>query len=77
LPRRSEGKIVKGQLQTINGRACQEWSIDYGNEWPQTAPYTVCIDRKTHLPRRITFGYPSAAHDFTGWNNTTVDPPSL
>jgi len=77
LPRRREGKIVQGQLQTIDGRTCQEWSIDYGNEWPQTAPYTVCIDRKTHLPRRITLGYPSAAHDFTGWNNTTVDRPSL
>jgi hypothetical protein len=77
LPRRREGKIVKGQLQKIAGLRCQEWNVDYGNEWPQTTPYTVCIDLKTHLPRRITFGYSSATHDFTAWNSTTVDPPAL
>jgi hypothetical protein len=76
LPHRRAGKIVKGQLQSINGAPCQEWSIDYGNEWPQTAPFTVCIDRKTYLPRRITFGT-GTANDFTGWNSTTVDAPSL
>ena len=77
LPHRSAGKIVKGQLQTIDGAACQEWSVDYGNEWPQTAPYTVCIDLKTHLPRRITFTYSSAGTNFIGWNGTTVDPPPI
>jgi hypothetical protein len=77
LPRRKAGSIAKGPPETIGGVRCQNWSVDYGNEWPQTAPYTVCIDVKTHLPRRITFAYPSVAHDFTGWNSTTVDPPAL
>jgi len=77
VPRRTAGKIVEGQLQTIEGAKCQEWNVDYGNEWPQTAPFSVCIDTRTYLPRRITFGYPSAEHTFTGWNSTIVDPPSL
>jgi hypothetical protein len=77
LPHRSAGKIVKGPRQTINSAPCQEWSVDYGNEWPQTAAYTVCIDLKTHLPRRITFAHSSGATDFTSWNTTTVDPPAL
>jgi len=77
VPRRTAGKIVEGQLQSIEGAKCQEWNVDYGNEWPQTAPFSVCIDTRTYLPRRITFGYPSAEHTFTGWNSTIVDPPSL
>jgi hypothetical protein len=32
------------------GVGCQEWHVEYGNEWPQVAPYTICIDPKTHLP---------------------------
>jgi hypothetical protein len=77
VPRRRAGKVVEGRLQTIEGAKCQEWNVDYGNEWPQTAPFAVCIDTKTHLPRRIAFGYPSAEHTFTGWNSTIVDPPAL
>jgi len=77
VPRRTAGKIVEGQLQTIEGAKCQEWNVDYGNEWPQTAPFSVCIDSKTYLPRRITFGYPSAEYTFTGWNATIVEAPSL
>jgi hypothetical protein len=77
LPHRKTGSIVKGQLQTIDGAKCQEWHIEYGNEWPQTAPYTVCIDRKTYLPRRITFTESGGTEEFTGWNSTTVEPPSL
>jgi hypothetical protein len=77
LPRRRAGTMVKGQLQTINGESCQEWSVDYGNEWPQMAPYTICIDRKTHLPRRITYSESGATNDFTGWNSTTLEPPTL
>jgi hypothetical protein len=77
LPRRKAGKIVKGQLQTIDGRSCREWSLDFGNEWPQIPPYTICIDTKTHLPRRLKFDYPGATIDFTGWNTTTIEPPSL
>ena len=77
VPRRTAGKIVEGQLQTIEGAKCREWNVDYGNEWPQTAPFSVCVDTKTYLPRRITFGHPSAEHSFTGWNSTIVRPPSL
>jgi hypothetical protein len=77
LPRRKAGSIVKGQHQTIAGVRCQEWQVEYGNEWPQSAPYTVCIDLKTHLPRRITFTESGVTNDFTGWNSTTVDPPAL
>ncbi len=77
LPRRRAGKMVKAKLQTIDGVHCQEWSLDFGNEWPQIQGYTICIDVKTHLPRRLTFDYPGVTHDFTGWNATTVEPPSL
>ena len=77
LPRRRAGKMVKGELQSINGGSCQEWSIDYGNEWPQMAPYTICIDRRTHLPRRITYTLSGVTNDFTGWNSTAVEPPAL
>jgi hypothetical protein len=77
LPRRKAGSIVKGQRQTIDGVGCQEWHVEYGNEWPQVAPYTICIDPKTHLPRRITFTESGATNDFTGWNSTTVEPPAL
>lgn len=77
LPRRKAGSIVKGELQTIDGAKCQEWHVEYGNEWPQTAPYTVCIDRKTRLPRRITFTESGVTEEFTGWNSTTVEPPAL
>jgi hypothetical protein len=77
LPRRKAGSIVKGQRPTIAGVKCQEWHVEYGNEWPQVAPYTICIDLKTHLPRRITFAESGATNDFTGWNSTTVEPPAL
>jgi hypothetical protein len=77
LPRRRAGTMVKGELQSINGGSCQDWSIDYGNEWPQMAPYTICLDTKTHLPLRITFAPSGATNDFSGWNSTTVEPPSL
>ena len=75
LPRRRAGKIVKGELQTVQGISCQEWSVDFGNEWPQVSAFTVCIVPETHLPRRISFEYPNTAHEFTGWNITTVLPP--
>jgi len=77
LPRRKAGKLVKGQLQTLDDVKFQEWSIDYGNEWPQMRAFTICIDTKTHLPRRITFEYPGSTDDFTGWNSTTVETPAL
>jgi hypothetical protein len=77
LPRRRAGSIVKGQRQTIDGLNCEEWHVEYGNEWPQTAPYTVCIDLKTHLPRRIIFTASGTTVDFTGWNSTTIEPPAL
>ncbi|HKV62088.1 MAG TPA: hypothetical protein VJO16_09255 [Candidatus Acidoferrum sp.] len=77
LPRRRAGKMEKGELQSIDGVSCQEWSVDYGNEWPQMAPYTICIDRKTHLPRRITYSESGATNDFSGWNSTTAEPPTL
>ena len=75
LPRRRAGKIVRGELQTVQGISCREWSVDFGNEWPQVSAFTVCIVPETHLPRRISFDYPNAAHEFTGWNLTTVPPP--
>ena len=77
VPRRKAGSIVKGELQTIDGVKCQEWHVEYGNEWPQTAPYTVCIDRKTNLPRRITFSESGIPNDFTAWNRTTIAAPPL
>jgi hypothetical protein len=77
LPRRRAATMVKGELQSINGGSCQDWSIDYGNEWPQMAPYTICLDPKTHLPRRITYMPSGATNDFSGWNSTTVEPPPL
>jgi hypothetical protein len=77
LPRRRAETMVKGEIQSINGGSCQDWSIDYGNEWPQMAPYTVCLDLKTHFPRRITFTESGATQDFTGWNSTTVQPSTL
>jgi hypothetical protein len=77
LPRRRAGKIVKGKLQSDNAGSCQDWSIDYGNEWPQMAPYTICLDLKTHLPRRITFSESDATNDFSGWNSTKIEPPAL
>ena len=77
VPRRKAGSIVKGQRQTIDGVGCQEWHVEYGNEWPQTAPYTVCIDLKTHLPRRIIFTESGAMNDFTAWNGTKIEPPAL
>jgi hypothetical protein len=78
LPRRRAGKMVKGKLRTIDGVTCREWSLEFGNEWPQVQSYTICIDRKTHLPRRLTFeGYGGGTYDFTGWNTTTVAPPPL
>ena len=76
LARRKAGKMEKGELRSINGESCQEWSIDYGNEWPQMAPYTICIERKTHLPRRITYTLSGVTNDFSGWNSTTVEPPT-
>jgi hypothetical protein len=77
LPHRRAGKMVKGKLQTIDGVTCREWSLEFGNEWPQVQPYTLCIDRKTHLPRRLQYGFPGGTFDFTGWNTTTIEPPSL
>jgi hypothetical protein len=77
LPRRRAGKMEKGELRSINGESCQEWSVDYGNEWPQMAPYTICMDPKTHLPRRITYSESGATNDFIGWNSTTIEPPTL
>jgi hypothetical protein len=77
LPRRRAGKMAKGELQSIDGESCQDWSVDYGNEWPQMAPYTICLDPKTHLPRRITYSESGVANDFSGWNSTTVEPPAL
>jgi hypothetical protein len=77
LPRRRAGKIVEGQLQTIDGIRCQDWSVDLGNEWPQMPAFTICIDRNTHLPRRLTYTESGATDDFTGWNSTTVDAPPL
>jgi hypothetical protein len=77
LPRRRAASLIKGKLQTVGGLQCQDWSVDYGNEWPQFPSYTVCIDTRTHLPRRITFAYPSTTHEFSGWNSTTVQPPAL
>lgn len=75
IPRRRAGKIVKGELQTVQGLPCQEWNLDFGNEWPQMQPFTVCIEPETHFPRRISFAHPNAVHEFTGWNSTTVPPP--
>jgi len=77
LPRRRAGKMTGGQLRTIDRLPCREWHLDFGNEWPQMQPFTICIDPKTHLPRRFTFDYPGATIDFTGWNSTTVEPPQL
>ena len=76
LPRRKAGKMEKGKLLTIDGVSCREWSLEFGNEWPQVQSYTLCIDRKTHLPRRLQYGYPGGTFDFTGWNSTTVEPPA-
>jgi len=76
LPRRKAGKMTKGERQTINEESCQDWSVDYGNEWPQTPAYTICISRKTHLPVRITYESGST-NDFSHWNNTTITPPAL
>ena len=75
LPRRRAGKMTKGERQTINGESCQDWSVDYGNEWPQTPAYTICISRKTHLPVRITYESGST-NDFSAWNNTTITAPA-
>jgi len=77
LPRRKVATMVKGELQSINGGSCQEWSIDYGNEWPQMAPYSICLDPKTHLPRRITYSQSGATNDFSTWNSTIVEAPTL
>jgi len=77
LPRRRAASIVKGKLQSIDGVRCQEWHVEYGNEWPQMPPYTVCIDTKTHLPRQITYTPSGATYEFKGWNSTTVQPPGL
>jgi hypothetical protein len=77
LPRRRAGKMVKGKLLTIDGASCREWSLEFGNEWPQVQSYTLCIDRKTHLPRRLQYGFPGGMFDFTGWNTTTIEPPAL
>jgi hypothetical protein len=75
LPRRKAGKMVKGRLQTIDGVTCQELRFDFGNEWPQINAFTICIDTRTHLPRRLQYDYPAATIDFTGWNTTTIEPP--
>lgn len=77
IPRRQAGKIEKGQLVTIEDVKCQEWHVDFGNEWPQMPEHTVCIDTKTHLPRRLTFPNTSTTDEFTGWNHTVIEPPSL
>jgi hypothetical protein len=77
LPRRKAGKITKGEKQTIDGVTCQDWSVDLGNEWPQMAAFTVCIEPKTHLPRRIIYASSGVITNFTGWNSTTIEPPSL
>ena len=77
IPRRKAGKIEKGQLVTIDNMKCQEWSVDFGNEWPQMPEHTVCIDTKTHLPRRLTFPNSTATQEFTGWNSTVIEPPAL
>jgi hypothetical protein len=71
------GKVVRGERQTVEGVPCQEWNVDFGNEWPQMAPYSVCIDLKTDLPRRVTFPMPRTTFTLTGWNLTTVVPPVL
>jgi hypothetical protein len=77
VPRRREGKIVEGQLQTIDGIRCRDWSVDLGNEWPQMPAFTICVDPRTHLPWRLTFTESGATDDFAGWNRTTVDAPPL
>lgn len=77
LPRRKAGKISEGQLQTIDGASCRDWSLEFGNEWPQIYPFTVCIDPKTHLPRRITFVNPGGTNEFKDWNSTVVQAPTL
>jgi hypothetical protein len=75
LPRRRAGKLVKGKLQTIEGVSCRDWSLDFGNEWPQVPSYTICINPKTHLPRQVRYDGPGYHIDFSGWNTTTVEPP--
>lgn len=77
LPRRTAGKIAEGKLQTINGTSCQDWNLEFGNEWPQIQAFTVCIDPKTHLPRRITFVNPGGTQEFKDWNSTVVQPPTV
>jgi hypothetical protein len=77
LPRRRAGKITEGQLQTIGGASCRDWSLEFGNEWPQIQAFTVCIDPKTHLPRRITFVNPGGTNEFKDWNSTVVQAPTL
>lgn len=76
LPRRRAGKITKGERQTLDDGTCQDWSVDLGNEWPQMAAFTVCIEPKTHLPRRIVYSSGTVTN-FTGWNSTVIDTPSL
>jgi hypothetical protein len=71
------GKVVRGERQTVAGVPCQEWNVDFGNEWPQMMPYSVCIDLKTDLPRRVTFTGSQTTFTLTGWNQTTIDPPAL
>jgi hypothetical protein len=71
------GKIVRGERKTVEGVPCQEWDVDFGNEWPQMAPYTVCIDPKTDLPRRVTYTETKTTFNLTGWNMTKVVPPVL
>jgi hypothetical protein len=77
LPRRRAGKITEGQLQTTDGTTCRDWSLEFGNEWPQIEAFTVCIDPKTHLPRRITFVNPGGTNEFEDWNSTVVQAPAL
>jgi hypothetical protein len=77
LPRRKAGKIIKGEKQVLDDGTCQDWSVDLGNEWPQMAAFTVCIEPKTHLPRRIVYAGSGVTTNFTGWNSTTIEPPSF
>lgn len=77
LPRRNAGNIIEGQLQTIDGTSCRDWNLEFGNEWPQIQAFTVCIDPKTHLPRRITFVNPGGIQEFKDWNSTVVQPPTV
>lgn len=49
----NKGDFTRGELQTIGGTTCRDWTVMAFNERRQLVSTTFCVNEKDHLPRRM------------------------